>query len=364
MQKVSCPAPPARKLDFFTNDAFRKQFKSTRYTKFREPWESSWTDVLALAPTDYFMHLSRVTLSHGKWQPAIFDGTHIIDQSEGCGDEQVSGPPPSGVARPSYARAIIMTQKWGDGVFHFLMENLPKLGLLHAAGVDFANVTVIVANRKAKHVVNYLDLFGIRAENIVNSPRRGEAIDVEDLYVTNQLKCGFSSYAGIQLTRTLLLARYPTLWESWVAALQQPRVLVVRRHGERAIANHDALVDALGKRWAVDVYDHRNTPDPAGVMRLFSRATVVVAPHGAGMGNMLFSRAGVGVVEFSHPRPQDLNLCFWYATVLLGGGPFSILAYPPKGGRWEVDPKKAVDDTARLMELVIAAWGQEAGNSS
>lgn len=364
MQKVSCPSPPARKLEFFTNDLFMKQFKGTRFAKLRSPWDSSWTDVLALAPTDYVMHIPRVTLGPGKWQPAIHDGTHLIDQTEGCGAEQVSAQPPTGGARPSYAKGIILTQKWGGEVYHFMLENLPKLGLLHAAGVDPTNVTVFVHSSKAKHIVNYLALFGVPADHIVNAPRGGEAVAVDDLYVANQLKCGYSSFAGIQLSRALLAARHPVLREGWAAARQEPRVLVIRRHGQRAVHNHDALVAALGQRWPVKVYDHKDHPDPADVMRLFSRAAVVVAPHGAGLGNVMFSRAGVGVLEFSHPQPHDLNLCFWYVTVLVGGGPFSMLSFPTKGSRWEVGVQDTVDDTARLMERVLAAWGQQVGDSN
>jgi len=52
-------------------------------------------------------------------------------------------------------------------------------------------------------------------------------------------------------------------------------------------------------------------------MTLFHSAVVVVAPHGAGLSNVLFSRPGTFVVEGVCNVPH-VNLCFQRLTHVLG----------------------------------------------
>ena len=52
-------------------------------------------------------------------------------------------------------------------------------------------------------------------------------------------------------------------------------------------------------------------------MLLFHSAAMVVAPHGAGLANIVFSRPGTYVIEGVCPRPKMI-LCFQRLAVILG----------------------------------------------
>ena len=58
-------------------------------------------------------------------------------------------------------------------------------------------------------------------------------------------------------------------------------------------------------------------PDYQDQMVMFTRAAVVVAPHGAGLSNLLFSKPGTCVLEVLCERPAT-NMCFQRLALLLG----------------------------------------------
>jgi capsular polysaccharide biosynthesis protein len=86
---------------------------------------------------------------------------------------------------------------------------------------------------------------------------------------------------------------------------------------------------------------------------IFSRADCVIAPHGAGLTNILFCRPGTIVVDIF--APTYVNACYWVManelglaySYLLGEGP-----RPPRG----IDPDRKIDDIRlnipSLLELL------------
>jgi len=50
-------------------------------------------------------------------------------------------------------------------------------------------------------------------------------------------------------------------------------------------------------------------------IQLFKSANIIVAPHGAGMTNMLWTRSGTSVVQF--PMNPNTDNCFGYLAVAL-----------------------------------------------
>jgi len=89
-------------------------------------------------------------------------------------------------------------------------------------------------------------------------------------------------------------------------------------------------------------------------LQLFRQATVVIAPHGAGLANLLASRPGTGVLEFLTER--DMNLCNMFAALKLG------LFYHPlvvrgssHGGLFHVDVHEALDTLRALLNSVSLA---------
>ena len=88
----------------------------------------------------------------------------------------------------------------------------------------------------------------------------------------------------------LLALRHALGADALRAAAGPVDVLVLRRTGTRAIANHDELVAALRRAGlATRVFDAARLPAPRRQLAEFARATVVVGAHGAGLTNVVAS---------------------------------------------------------------------------
>ena len=80
-----------------------------------------------------------------------------------------------------------------------------------------------------------------------------------------------------------------------------------------------------GCRMRLAVYDSDAGQTPAAVLALFAAAHAVIAPHGAGLANLIAARPGMHVLEFHPALPQHpssglpgLNLCMLHLARALG----------------------------------------------
>jgi Glycosyltransferase 61 len=101
--------------------------------------------------------------------------------------------------------------------------------------------------------------------------------------------------------------------------------VVVRRNKTRFLRNHDEMMAALtaalpNEKWYV--FDEGNPdgkfPSP-GIpqWQVFARAKLVLAPHGAGLANLLACPSNIDVVEMLG-EGGDGNLCFLHLSLALG----------------------------------------------
>jgi capsular polysaccharide biosynthesis protein len=102
----------------------------------------------------------------------------------------------------------------------------------------------------------------------------------------------------------------PAAGRNWPA-----RIYVDRRGGaNRRMVNEDALVDALAGLGFVPV--RLEALDLADQIGLFAHAHCIVAPHGAGLANLVFARPGTAVVEIH--VDAWVNWCFRRLAAVCG----------------------------------------------
>ena len=65
------------------------------------------------------------------------------------------------------------------------------------------------------------------------------------------------------------------------------------------------------------IFDDQNLPNFNETMILFYHADVIMAPHGAGLSNIMFSQPGATVIEV-HCRGKKTSLCFRHMSLHLG----------------------------------------------
>ncbi|GBG88737.1 hypothetical protein CBR_g48267 [Chara braunii] len=185
----------------------------------------------------------------------------------------------------------------------------------------------------------------------------------------------------------------------------QGTILVIKRSGRRRIKNHDELVDALrkaldeggeeegtgsdgghedhingtgiirtdrerrdggsslasnvssassspspyssfGRRRILEIYDDNLVRDMGEIWRLFMRADIVIAPHGAGLTNALASRDGTAIYEILLPfhlnwEGSSLCLCYRDMCSILGLHYYSDLPTKIELDRFEFDEEQS-----------------------
>lgn len=229
--------------------------------------------------------------------------------------------------------------------FHWLLDALPRLGIITAAGMDLSAIDhYLVPRSRLPAIRQSLELLGIEAE-------RCHALD-------------YRSSVGLD---TLLLPSMPGLtgnpapWvrdflrQAFLPAARDvpdrlPRRFFVVRRGTRRILNEAALAPVL-KRFAIEPVQPERLSFLEQVA-LFARAELVVAPHGAALANLVFSRENTSVVELF--SPNYVNVCFW-AIAQLGGMRYSYLegeGHRPAAG---VDPHAVRDDLV-VCPARLSAW--------
>jgi hypothetical protein len=147
------------------------------------------------------------------------------------------------------------------------------------------------------------------------------------------IECGNPSPQKIQLLRSVI--------ERKLSFEKKIGILIYRRENYRKILNHDEVLQMLKKKyseieWVVfDVLPIQETA------MLFSKACVIVGPHGAGLTNMIFSPKGVTIIEFM-PIDQP-NICYWHLSEMLENN-YTMIPCKMEGMNIIVNITKFIDD--------------------
>jgi hypothetical protein len=110
--------------------------------------------------------------------------------------------------------------------------------------------------------------------------------------------------------------------------------LVIKRSGSRQILNHDDLIKALPG----EVKVHTGHESMQEQMQLFADAKIVVAPHGAGLANIVAMSENNAVVEL---QVAPANHCYMFWAFNLGL--YYYAHYEPgavHNGKWSVNITK------------------------
>jgi len=175
-----------------------------------------------------------------------------------------------------------------DNYAHWVLRNLLKLSLLDRAGIA-PGVRLLVREDLRRWQREYLDLLGISEERLLRVPAES-VVACRRLYVPTQLRNHPRMREGVAWLR----ARLGTLLAP--SAEARDFIYASRREQKRRSLLNEAQVETalapLGFRIIV--------PGAMSVreqIAAFSRASVVVAPHGAALANMAFAPSGATLVE-------------------------------------------------------------------
>lgn len=212
-------------------------------------------------------------------------------------------------------RLAVLTSRGDANYFHFLLDVLPRLGVLERSGRNAERFLVPYARTFQREL---LAAAGVSAGRVLDSTRhrhvQAEVLVVPDLPARDlQTPAWLVSW----LRAVLLPAARPALLGGTPIAAGQTRLYVSRgraRHTRR-VHNEDEVLAALLPRGFTVI-------DPAAMsvteqIAAFAGAQTVVAPHGAALANLAFASPGCEVLELF--APDYVNTCFWELSTQVPG---------------------------------------------
>ena len=266
--------------------------------------------------------------------------------------------------------------------YHYTVEHLPRLLALRDVLTNDPHVRIL--HRPSPLLVSYVrEILGAsmagRMESLKLPPEQPTHFFAQTLLVAEPTPCGNPQPAPVHLTRTLIqqaLARtFPSVYgdaphnattvKKHIVLLRR-RVKGFKRGGRRIVDNHRELERSLRRVLPRDmplvVFDEISLP-PAGLEQwhIFRRAHLVIAPHGAGLANLLACDAGTPVVEFLAVSDKEWNVCFWYLALALGLEYHPLLMYPSNerhvgtATRFQVDVERVTSVVLEILEGRAAA---------
>ena len=215
----------------------------------------------------------------------------------------------------SYARyreVLVLSQFWGEGFFHFLIENLTRIAAYLPFLMRHPHIKIHV-QRTGGFTRDLLAALGIEPSRLVTGDILADVV-----YMPAGTPCGHATLFTAQLLSLHLRSLLPE------PAPPRDTIILIKRSEKRWFNYHDDILGML-RRHAdtvglnTVVYGDDPVPGIDDTLRLFSRAYIVVAPHGAGLSNLLFSQPGTIVIEgMCYDYTGELNWCYSSLMETLG----------------------------------------------
>jgi capsular polysaccharide biosynthesis protein len=239
-------------------------------------------------------------------------------------------------------KTVTLASPSGWNYYHWLLDVLPRVGILEKGGVDLPSVDWFIVNGGAAHYqTSTLDLLGIpKARRVLAG--QGRLYQCETLIAPSPVeKPDHLPPWVVRFLRDKFLPGNPT-------GSYPPRIYVSRSRSKYRKFTNDAEVRAwLAQRGFTEVFTEEMTF--AEQAALFASVNAVVAPHGAGLTNLAFCRPKTKVVEIY--SPAYVNGCFWALANIADLDYFYVLGAGRRPPEYH-DPHKVEQNiTANLQEL-------------
>ncbi|MEW4561959.1 glycosyltransferase family 61 protein [Bremerella sp. JC770] len=233
----------------------------------------------------------------------------------------------------------VISHGWSSSnYYHFLVEAIPKLRLFAKAGVSYDKLYAPMSRPYHREIY---ELFGVDTRQII--PESYHA------HVQADVVCVPNHRYPVRREETQFL--YETAAQQpWAKVSQEPRKLVYvsrKRMKLRNCLNESEFMPKLEKLgFECHCLEKMNVREQ---IELFQQADVIMGPHGAGLGNMVFAPPGTKVIELGTPyRPYD---CFGELAAACGH-PFYWHVAKSVDGDLVTEESNMWVDTDNLIEFL------------
>lgn len=202
---------------------------------------------------------------------------------------------------------ILITDEWTKNYCHFLWESLSKLIVMKK---EFPDATLLLPSSytKINFVMTSLEAFGFNKNNIKLIPKKSrfKIKNLAFMPVINIGTVGYYDFLKFKEIRQIFREKFKdkltiNLGEKIYISRSNPDNPVSRR-----VSNENELCAMLEKHGFVTVYMEKYSF--LEQVSIISRANLVVAPHGAGITNVMFAKDDCKLIELINDKRGVL--CF------------------------------------------------------
>lgn len=256
----------------------------------------------------------------------LVTGTAVTKRHIESGEEiEINGP------CQQLQRVAPIVQLWGYGYYHFIVEQMPKILRIARLNSDIPILTYCKTFHPAINmgfIPGILEAFKIK--NPIVSYHPAIMYLISEAIQTTEIMCGIPSPHDLAILRDAATEISPRI--------KKNVGIFIKRTGRplRSLLHHDKILAELIKirpdvQWCV--FDTMSFVD---TIKLFSEAKIVVAPHGAGLANIVWASEGIEVIEIG--SQIEPNICYWHMSELLGNHHKIIISEQDSDGRFTISP--------------------------
>ena len=239
--------------------------------------------------------------------------------------------------------AFSMVNLRSQAYFHWLLECLTRLEGLEIYVQKTGQTPVIILDKNfPKWKIESLELAGYSLDNCLLWDK--QQLAVEQLVISSfRRKNGFTSPSACSWLRERVLSNLDKDNSNNQLNNNKGYIFISRTKAKsRRIVNENELLESLLPLGFIPyVLEEMSFADQ---VRLFSRAKIIVAPHGAGLSNMIFAQQCAIIELFG----SYINKCFYHLSIGLGFS-YSCLYCQPQEQDILVDPKKVVTLISKIL---------------
>ena len=227
----------------------------------------------------------------------------------------------------------VLTGLSANVYFHWMLDVLPRLEILRRSGFPEGEIDWFYVNSVAKPFQRQtLERLGIPGDRILESDRHPY------LHATRLVVPSFPGPIGWPTSESIEFLRSHFLPSQSSSSPTSPKRLYISRQTAqyRRVVNEPQLIQRLQQQgFQVIALENYSVTEQA---QLFANAEVILAPHGAGLTNLVFCQRNTRVIELFSPNYiryyywsicQHLHLNHYYLVgSALPGSVFRHLLYP------------------------------------
>ena len=225
--------------------------------------------------------------------------------------------------------SLYLDSVWASSYFHFISETLGKCYIASLFDSLKKFDAIILPSNKFPYIREWFDILGIQ-DKLLETDTLSPYIIADNLYAPSFTQhCGWFSNELISYIRGNLFRPTQQL------SKHSGRKIYISRTGTRRVLNEHTLLDTLFE-FGFEIHNLENYSQFQQAL-IFSQASIIVAPHGAGLTNLIYCQPNTRVFEFFGADYK--NICYFSICDIMNlNYHYHISNAIDRGGNYFVDP--------------------------